>query len=315
MIGFIIRRIIQSIVVVFGVTLIVFLLIHMLPGGPARALLGDSAKPSQIRYFNIENGYNKPVFVQYWRYIDGLFHGNLGFSYTYNQSVLSLLEQNIPKTAYLVGLSYVFTMLIAVPVGIVQAVRANTAVDHMLTGTGFVAYSMPTFWLSTLLILWFSVSLHLFPSQGPQGATVSAALHDPRGMILPVASLTVVSVAMFSRFVRSSATTALTQDYIRTARGKGISPYRLIRKHLLRNTLGPMVTLFGVSLPFVIGGAIVVEEVFNYPGMGLVLWKAATSHDYPLLMGFTLVVGVATVLGNLIADLLYTVVDPRVRNA
>jgi peptide/nickel transport system permease protein len=120
---------------------------------------------------------------------------------------------------------------------------------------------------------------------------------------------------MFSRFVRSSATTALTQDYIRTARGKGISPYRLIRKHLLRNTLGPMVTLFGVSLPFVIGGAIVVEEVFNYPGMGLVLWKAATSHDYPLLMGFTLVVGVATVLGNLIADLLYTVVDPRVRNA
>jgi peptide/nickel transport system permease protein len=313
--GFIVRRIGQSIVVMFCVTLIVFILIHLLPGGPARALLGYNATPRAIRVFTAQNGWNRPVFVQYWDYLVGLVHGNLGFSYTYNQSVGSLLAQNIPKTAYLVGLSYVFTMLIAVPIGIVQAVRANTVVDHVLTGSSFVAYSMPTFWLSTLLILWFSVSLHIFPSQGPQGATIGAALHDPRGMILPVASLTLVSVAMFSRFVRSSATTVLTQDYIRSARGKGISPYRLIRKHLLRNTLGPMVTLLGVSLPFVIGGAIVVEEVFNYPGMGLVLWKAAVSHDYPLLMGFTVVVGLATVFGNLVADLLYPVVDPRVRSA
>ncbi len=314
MTGYIVRRVGQSIVVMFCVTLIVFPLDPPPAGRPRACLLGYRATPSAIRIFTAQNGWNQPVFVQYWDYLVGLVHGN-GFSYTYNQSVASLLAQNIPKTAYLVGLSYVFTMLIAVPIGIVQAVRANTAVDHVLTGSSFIAYSMPTFWLSTLLVLWFSVSLHIFPSQGPQGTTISAALHDPRGMVLPVASLTLVSVAMFSRFVRSSATTVLTQDYVRSARGKGISPYRLIRKHLMRNTLGPMVTLFGVSLPFVIGGAIVVEEVFNYPGMGLVLWKSAISHDYPLLMGFTLVVGVATVLGNLFADLLYPVVDPRVRNA
>jgi peptide/nickel transport system permease protein len=144
------------------------------------------------------------------------------------------------------------------------------------------------------------------------GPTVGAALKDPVALVLPVASLTLVSVALFSRFVRSSATTVLVEDYIRTARAKGVPLRRLVRKHLLRNALSPMVTLFGVSLPFVIGGAIVVESVFNYPGMGLLLWKAATSRDYPLLMGFTLVVGVATVLGNLITDVLYAVVDPRV---
>ena len=151
------------------------------------------------------------------------------------------------------------------------------------------------------------------PFAGPEGPTVAAAFNDPRALVLPVASLTVVSVAMFSRFVRSSAMTVLVQDYIRTARGKGVPLSRLVRKHVLRNALSPMVTLFGISLPFVIGGAIVVESVYNYPGMGLLLWKAATSRDYPLLMGFTLVVGIAAVLGNLIADVLYAAVDPRVR--
>jgi peptide/nickel transport system permease protein len=311
--GFILRRLGQAVIVVFGVTLIVFLLVHLLPGSPAQAFLGPGATQVEIHQFTIENGYNLPVFTQYADYIGRLFHGNLGFSYTYNQSVASLLQQDIPKTAILVGLSYVCTMLIAVPVGIVQAIRSNTLVDHVITGASFVAYSMPQFWLGTLLILWFSVSLHIFPSEGPQGGSVSHALADPRALVLPIATLTLVSVAMFSRFVRSSAMTVLVQDYIRTARGKGIPLWRLVRKHVLRNVLGPMVTLFGVSLPFVIGGAIVVESVYNYPGMGLLLWKAATSRDYPLLMGITLVVGIATVVGNLLADILYAAVDPRVR--
>jgi peptide/nickel transport system permease protein len=313
MTSFVLRRLAQAVIVVFGVTLIVFVLIHLLPGGPARAFLGPDATQVQVRQFSIENGYNLPVMVQYWDYIVRVFHGNLGYSYSYNQTVGSLLEEDVPKTAILIGLSYVCTMLIAVPIGIIQALRPNTAVDHAITGAAFVAYSMPQFWLATLLILWFSVTLHIFPSEGPQGGTVGSALADPRALVLPVASLTLVSVAMFSRFVRSSAATVLVQDYIRTARGKGVSLWRLIRRHLLRNVLSPMVTLFGVSLPYVIGGAIVVESVFNYPGMGLLLWKAATGRDYPLLMGFTLVVGVATVVGNLLADILYAAVDPRVR--
>lgn len=313
MTAFILRRLGQSLVVVFGVTLLTFLLMHALPGGPARAMLGPSATPQQIHLFTVQNGWNRPVLVQYAQYIGRLFHGNLGFSYTYNQSVASLLADNIPKTALLIALAHVCTLVIAVPVGIIQAIKSNSAVDHAVTAGAFFAYSMPTFWLSTLLILWFSVSVHIFPSQGPQGPTVSAAFHDPQGLVLPVVSLTVVSVALFSRFVRSSSMTVLVQDYILTARGKGATMSRLVRKHLLRNALSPMVTLFGVSLPFLIGGAIVVESVYNYPGMGLLLWHAATSRDYPLLMGITLVTGVAVVLGNLIADVLYAVVDPRVR--
>lgn len=276
-------------------------------------MLGPHATLQQIHTFSVQNGYNLPVLVQYFHYIGQLLGGNLGFSLSYNEPVGVLLKDDVPKTVLLVGLSSVFTILIAVPVGILQALRASTAVDHVITGASFVAYSMPIFWLSTLLILWFSVSLHWLPSQGPQGATVTAAFHDPQAMILPVASLTLVSVALFTRFMRSSTMTVLVQDYIRTARGKGVPLHRLLRKHVLRNAFLPMVTLFGLTLPYVIGGAIVTESVFNYPGMGLLLWKAATSRDYPLLMGFTIVVGVATVLGSLLADILYAVVDPRVR--
>ncbi len=309
---YLLRRVAQSLVVLFGITVIVFLLIHLLPGGPARALLGPTAKQYQLKQFIAENGYNQPLFVQYLQYLSHLFDGDLGFSYSYNQSVTALLAQNLPKSVLLCGLAIFFTLLIAIPLGIFQATRSNTVPDHIINGSAFVAYSMPTFWLSTLLILWFSVSLHWFPSQAPQG-DLGVALREPMAMVLPVASLTLVSVALFSRFVRSSATTVLVQDYIRTARSKGVSQVRLMYKHLLRNALSPIVTLIGVSLPWLIGGEIVVESVFNYPGMGLLLWKAANSHDYPLLMGITLVVGAATVVGSLLADVLYAVVDPRVR--
>lgn len=310
--AYLLRRCAQAVVVLFGISLIVFLLIHLLPGGPARALLGPTAKQYQLHEFIVQNGYNQPLFWQYVHYMGRLFQGNLGFSYSYNQTVTDLLATYIPKSAYLCGLSVVFTLLVAVPLGIFQAAKSNTWPDHLITGSAFVAYSMPTFWLSTLLVLWFAVSVHWFPAQAPQG-DILAAIRDPVAMVLPVASLTFVSVALFSRFVRSSATTILVQDYIRTARGKGISEARLLYRHLLRNALSPIVTLIGLSIPWLIGGEIVVESVFNYPGMGLLLWKAANSHDYPLLMGITLVAGTATVLGSLLADVLYAVIDPRVR--
>jgi peptide/nickel transport system permease protein len=224
-----------------------------------------------------------------------------------------LLVLDLPKTAVLVGASYVFALIIAIPVGLAQALRRNKLIDHTFTAASFVGYSMPTFWLSMLLIIAFSIRLHLFPSEGPQGATVGAALQDPRGLVLPVATLTIVTVAQFSRFMRSSAIDNLLQDYIRTARAKGASPRQLVTRHILRNSLLPIVTLVGLSLPAVISGAVVVEAIFNYPGMGWLFWTAAGSHDYPVLMGFTVVVGAATVIGNLVADVAYALLDPRIR--
>jgi peptide/nickel transport system permease protein len=310
---YLIRRIAQALVVLVIVTIIVFAILHFLPGSPARAILGIRATPGAIRAFNIANGYNRALPVQYGLYLDHLVHGNLGFSYHFDQSVVSLLTLDLPKSALLVGLSYVLALIIAIPMGVVQALRRNKISDHALTTFSFIGYSMPTFWLGMLLIVAFSVQLHLFPSEGPQGANVSTVLQDPSALVLPVATLTIVTVAQFSRFVRSSAIDNLLQDYIRTARAKGVPGRRLVVRHLLRNSLLPVVTLIGLSLPGVLSGAIIVEALFNYPGMGWLFWTAAGAHDYPVLMGFTVVVGVATVLGNLVADVAYAVMDPRIR--
>jgi peptide/nickel transport system permease protein len=315
MIPYITRRVVQSVIVLIGVTIIVFILLQLLPGGPARALLGPRATALQVHEFNVQNGYNKPFWIQYGDYITHLLQGNLGYSIHYNQTVNSLLAQDLPKSVLLVGLSYVVSVAIAIPLGILQAVRRNRPIDYTLTGASFIGYSMPVFWLGILLILVFAVNLHALPPEGPQGATIQAVLAQPLGLVLPVATLSIVTVAQFSRFMRSAAIDNLVQDYIRTARANGLSTRAVLFRHLLRNSLIPIITLIGLSLPATLSGAVITESVFNYPGMGLLLWTAATVRDYPVLLGFTVVVGAATVAGSLLADVLYAVADPRVRYA
>jgi peptide/nickel transport system permease protein len=312
-IAYISRRLLQSAVVVIGVTIIVFLLVHLLPGGPARALLGSRASPQQLYQFIVANGYNKPIFVQYADYVGRLVHGNLGYSYHYNQTVGSLLVQYLPKSALLVGLSYVVALAIGIPVGLLQALRRNRPTDYVLTGLSFVGYSMPAFWLGILLVLLFAVDLHLLPPEGPQGASVAAVLHQPTALVLPVITLAVINIAMFSRFMRSSAIETLVQDHIRTARAIGAPNRLVVFRHTLRNSLIPIITLVGLSLPATLSGAVITESVFNYPGMGLLFWNAAVTHDLPVMLGFTIVVATATVLGSLLADVLYAVADPRIR--
>jgi peptide/nickel transport system permease protein len=310
---FLLMRLLQALVVVVGVTIVVFVIIHQLPGGPARALLGNRASPAAIRAFTVANGYNEPLPVQYWRYLDQLVHGNLGYSYYYNQNVSAILGQALPKTALLVGLAYVVAIVIAIPAGLFQALHRNKPIDHALTVGSFVGFSMPTFWLGFLLVAIFAIGLHALPSVAPQSGSVLGVLSDFRALVLPVATLAIVSIAQFSRFMRSSALANLVQDFVRTAEAKGLSTWGVVRRHLLRNSLLPVITLIGLSLPSLFAGAIVVESLFNYPGMGQLLYTATTVHDYPLLMGFTVVVGLATVGGSLVADLLYAVIDPRIR--
>jgi peptide/nickel transport system permease protein len=310
---YLVRRTAQAIFVLFIVTIIVFSILHFLPGSPARAMLGIKATPGAITAFNAANGYNRALPVQYLLYVDRLLHGNLGFSYHFDQSVGSLLALDLPKSALLVGASYVLALLIAIPMGMVQALRRDKLTDHALTTFSFVGYAMPTFWLGILLIVGFSASLHVFPPEGPQGASVGAALSDPGAMVLPVVTLTIVTVAQFSRFMRASTVENLLQDYVRTAQAKGLSWWQLVRRHLLRNSLLPIITLVGLSLPGVLSGAIIVEALFNYPGMGWLFWTATGARDYPVLMGFTIVVAAATVVGNLLADVAYAMADPRIR--
>jgi peptide/nickel transport system permease protein len=302
-------------VVIVLVSIITFLLLHLLPGGAARAMLGVRATPSSVRAFNIANGYNHPLPLQYVSYVDRLFHGNLGFSYKTNEPVSTLLSQDLPKSAYLSGLALIFTVLIAVPLGIYQAVRRNKPDDYALTSLSFVGYSMPAFWLGLLLIAVFAVYTKLLPPEAPQTAGVGGAFSDPKAMILPVLTLTIVGVASFSRYMRSSAIENLAQDYIRTARAKGVTKRGVLYRHLLRNAILPIVTLIGLSLPTLMSGNLVTESVFNYPGVGLLFWNSAQARDYPVLLALTLVVGVLTVVGNLLADIAYGIVDRRVRYA
>ena len=315
MAAFLFRRTAQAIVVIVLVSMATFILLHLLPGGPARAELGVRATPGAIEAFNRANGYNQALPLQYVSYVDRLLHGNLGFSYKTNEPVATLLGQDLPKSAYLSGLALLFTVLIAVPLGTYQAVRRNKPDDYFLTGLSFVGYSMPTFWLGLLLIAVFSVYTKLLPPTAPQTATVGGALADPKAMVLPVMTLTIVGVASFSRYMRSSAIENLAQDYIRTARAKGATRRGVLFGHMLRNAVLPIVTLLGLSLPGLMSGNLITESVFNYPGVGLLFWNSAQSRDYPTLLALTLVVAALTVLGNLLADVAYGLIDHRVRLA
>ena len=311
---FLLRRCLQAAVVLVLVSLIVFGLLHLLPGGPARAILGPHATPTNIAAFDRQNGLDSPVPVQYWHWLTGVLSGNLGFSYGQNEPVASLLAQRLPKTAFLAGVSVLLAVLIAVPVGFYQAVRRHRAGDYVVTTVTLVLYSTPAFWVAILLIDVLAVRLRAVPAEAPQGS-FSAVLGDPEGLILPVLTITLVTVAAFSRYVRSSVLDELAQDYVRMARSKGAGRGVILFGHVLRNAAGPVVTLLGLSLPFIVSGTLITEYVFNYPGIGLLTFNAATSQDYPVMLGVVMVVGAATVVGSLLADVTHAILDPRVRAA
>jgi peptide/nickel transport system permease protein len=312
-IAYLLKRLLQAVVVVILVTIILFIILHALPGGPARGILGPEASTQQVQQYTVQHGYDKPLPVQYANFVWQLLHGNLGYDPTHNESVTTEIGQDLPKSALLLALAYGVALMISIPLGIVQALRRNSVMDHTTSALSFVAYSMPPFWLGILLILEFSLNLHWFPPEAPQGATVGAVLQEPLGLVLPVATQALINIAIFSRFVRSSAIENLLQDYIRTARAMGVPERRVRFSYLLRNSLLPIITLIGLSLPAVIGGVVITESVFNYPGMGLLFWNSAVMHNFPVLLGATIVIAGAVVLGSMLADFLYAVVDPRIR--
>ncbi len=313
MIGFLIRRVLQALIVLFFVTVLTLFLVHLFPGGPIRAMLGPRATPQQIAFFNHEYGFDQPFYVQYAKWVDQIVHGNFGFSLKLNMSVAALIAQDLPKTAVLIALGTIVSLAFGIPLGIYQAVKRYTAGDYALTGVSFLGYATPTFLVGLLLVEWFSVDLHVFPPFAPQGTSVFSILSQPRALVLPVLSYAFVLYALWSRYMRSSVMDNLVQDYVRTARAKGASERRVLWGHVFRNSLMSIITLLGLYLPTMIGGAIFIEVVFNYPGMGLAFYNAALNVDYQVLLGFTVLATLATILGNLLADVSYAVLDPRVR--
>jgi peptide/nickel transport system permease protein len=312
--GYLIRRIGQSIAVIVGVMVLTFIMIHMVPGSAARATLGVRATTIKIAIFNATYGLNEPLYKQFTNYVIQIFHGNLGTSYQLQQPVSTLIAQRLPRDMLLLGLSTVFALIIAVPLGIYQAVRRNRLSDNLLSATSFTLYSMPSFFLAILLIAVFAVQLRWLPPTIPGNDTsVGSLIADPSALVLPVLTLTLISIASYSRYMRASSIDTLAQDYIRVVRAKGLPERLVLSRHVVRNSILPVVTMVGLSLPTIVAGAVITEEIFSYPGMGLLFYQAATSHDFPILLGSTLIVGIASVVGNLAADIAYGILDPRIR--
>jgi peptide/nickel transport system permease protein len=315
MITYLARRLVTSIVVVIGVSIFIFVLLHAAYPSPARDVLGLRASSGAVAAWNKANGYDDPVVVQYLRYVNNLLHANLGFSYVENQPVLSLIKERIGRSAYLSGISLLLAILIALPLGIFQAVKRNTIGDNVATSAAFILYSMPSFFLGLILIQVFALTFPIFNFEASQSNSVLTVMGDWHSMTLPIATLTFVTVASFSRYMRSSSVDVLAQDYIKVSRAKGLPERLVLTRHLVRNASLPMVTLIGLSLPILLAGNLITEQVFNYPGLGLLFFISLVKVDFPVMLAYTLMGAVLVVVGNLIADLALTVADPRIRLA
>ncbi|MGA2968935.1 MAG: ABC transporter permease [Acidimicrobiales bacterium] len=317
MFTYVLRRLVQAFFVLMIVMLVTFTLPYFQPGGivaPAFAVLGTHATPSAVHIWAVQNGMNHPFVVRFWNYFVQVFgHFNLGHSYKQNLSVWGIISLYVPRTIWLAASSLFLTIVIAIPLGIFQASRRNSTADYAATGTAFVLYGMPLFLLCMLSLQAFAFKWPHLPASPPNGVSPWAMFTDPVGFILPVACLTLAGVAALSRYMRGTVLEVLVQDYVRTAKAKGCSSRRVLMRHAFRNAMGPIVTILGLYLPGLLGGALIVESVFNYSGLGIQTVNAATNIDIPTVLGITLLVSILTLMGNLLADIMLGVVNPRIR--
>jgi peptide/nickel transport system permease protein len=313
--AYLLRRLGTSIIVLIGISIFIYLLLHAIYPSPARAVLGLKANNAQIAAWNQENGFSRPVIEQYLSYMNGLLHGNVGYSYADNQTVASLFAERLARSVYLSGVSLLFAIIIALPLGIFQAAKRNSLGDSVLTSAAFILYSMPVFALGLILIQVFALSFPLFNFEATQSTSIWTVVGDWHSMFLPVLTLTLITVALFSRYMRSSSIDVLAQDYIKVARAKGLPERLVLLRHLVRNASLPMITLVGLTLPFLLAGNLIVEYLFNFQGLGLLFFNSLGKEDYPVLLAYTLLGAVFVVLGNFVADIALTVADPRIRLA
>jgi peptide/nickel transport system permease protein len=317
LISFITRRLLGAIPLLFLVSVISYALMGLSPGGPG-AILGEQARrmsPAARHQFIASLGLDKPWYVQYFYWLKTLvLQGSLGNSYVDGRPVFAKILEKLPVTVELLLLSLVLTLLIAIPVGVYAATKRNSWFDVGTTAIGFLAYGIPVFWLGVVLIDIFAVHLRWLPASGVSSL---GGENDPadrlRHLILPVCTLAIVSFASWMRYQRGAMLEVLSAPFVRTARAKGLPERTVVYGHALRNALIPTVTLLGLSLPGLVGGAFFVEYIFSYPGMGYLGINSVFARDYPTVMGITLLSAVLVVLGNLLADVTYALVDPRIQ--
>lgn len=300
---YIIRRLLLTIPVVIGVSIIVFSIIRLIPGDPARALAGVNATPEFIEQVREQYGLNDPIHVQYWNFVSGLVRGDLGTSTFSNRPVTTEIRERFPRTLVLASVSLVLATLIGVSAGIVSATRRNSIFDNASMFVALVGVAAPVFWMALMLQLLFAVQLRVLPATGMGGV---------EHLILPSITLGMASAALMARITRSSVLDVLRQDYITTARAKGVAERMVIYKHALKNALIPVVTVLGLQFGILLGGAVLTETVFAWPGVGRLLVDAILRRDYPVVQGTVMLLAFLFVLINLVVDIIYAFLDPRI---
>jgi peptide/nickel transport system permease protein len=302
--GFFMRRLALVIPTVLGAVTLVFFFLHMIPGDPVEVMLGETAQQADKEQLREELGLTLPLHIQYGRFITGVFKGNLGDSFFYRRPVTQVIAERAPATVELALAAFLVAGLIAIPLGIIAALREGTAVDNASVLFSLLGVSIPNFWLGPLLIILFSITLGWFPVSGREGVG---------SIVLPAITLGTALAAILSRMTRASLLDRLGEDYLTVARAKGLPEWKVILKHALRNALIPVITVMGLQFGALLSGAIITENVFSWPGIGTLLINAIEARDYPLVQGCILFITLSYVLVNLLTDLFYGWVDPRIR--
>jgi peptide/nickel transport system permease protein len=316
---YVVRRLIQAIPIIIGISVIAFAIVHLAPGDPFDRFRSPKVSPEVIENLRRVYGLDQPLPVQFYKWFTTFWtfpwdNTAWGYSITDGLPVRDKIFERIPSTLQLMGVSLILTIIIAIPVGILGAVKQYSVADKTIAVVTTIGYALPTFWLGLILRQIFAQQLDLFPlfgknSFGKEGDILDLLWH----LFLPALTITIVGVAGWSRYMRASMLEVLRADYIRTAKAKGLASSRVIFKHALRNALIPIVTLLGLTIPTLLAGAAITEAVFSWPGLGFLGVSSVTERDYPVVLAFTMIGGAMVIIGNLLADVLYAVVDPRIK--
>ncbi|MBI5035269.1 MAG: ABC transporter permease [Chloroflexi bacterium] len=306
MLRYIQQRLIAAIITLFGITIIVFLMLHLLPGDPARVIAGLLATEEDVVRLRTQLGLDQPLIVQYWSFLSHLLRGDLGVSARTSEPVLSEVLARLPATLQLALVSTALASILGIVGGVIAATRRNSFIDYLTSILTLFGTSMPAYWLGLMLIIFFAVNLKILPAAGNDG---------PTSFILPSITLAAFSVALIARMTRSSMLEVLGHDYVRTARAKGMSERRVIFHHALKNAFIPVLTVIGLQLGNLLGGAVLTESVFGWPGLGRLLLDSISARDYPTVQGVVLIFATIFILLNVLVDVLYAYLDPRIHYA
>jgi peptide/nickel transport system permease protein len=313
MIRMICRRLASSSLSIVSQVTLVFFMAHLTPGGPAYSILGQKATATSVAQLNTRLGLDQPLLQQYGIWWWHLLHGQFGYSYLLNRPVSALLWQYEVNTLVFYATAITVSLAVSILLGLAQGVYFNRWPAKLIGGFQLGFYALPPFFVAAMLVLWFAVQLRWFPASGitdlrqPQPSLASFAAH----LVLPVTTVALLTTASLSRYFGEAVHEELSKDYVRTARAKGVGFTAILFRHVLRNALRPLVTVLGLSFPYIFTGGVIVESVFNYPGLGWLMWRSALSQDYPILIAIVLIIGLLTVIGNLLADLVNGLLDPR----